>query len=126
MTWNSRSKEVDSMTSTLTLRAMTSTTSSQPGSPQGQGLRFDAPHDAQDVANVLRQLTLQAFHAIKPTARDVDLRGVYGEIVRLEAEIDRLGLRKLLTYTSALRRRVESAMRRDPSDAAVVKLSNKI
>ncbi|APW64099.1 hypothetical protein [Paludisphaera borealis] len=99
------------MTSSLTLRAMMPTPSSQPGSPQGQGLRFDPPHDAQDVANILRQLTLQAFHAVKPTARGFDLHGVHGEIVRLEAEIDRLGMRKLLSYTSALRRRVESAMK---------------
>lgn len=98
------------MTPTLTLRAMTTIPSSQPVSPQGQGLRFDPPHDARDVADILRRLTLQAFHAIKPTSRRLDLQGVHGEIVRLEAEIDRLGMRKLLTYTSALRRRVESAM----------------
>lgn len=114
------------MTSTLTLRAMTTTPSPQPGSSQGPGLRFDAPHDARDVANILRQLTLQAFHAVKPTARGVDLHGVHGEIVRLEAEIERLGIRKLLSFTSALRRRVESAMKQSASDDAFAKLSNKI
>jgi hypothetical protein len=103
--------EVKLMTPILSLRAMTTLPSSQPGPPQGQGLRFDSPHDAQDVAHILRQLTLQAFHAVKPASRGSDLRNVHGEIVRLEAAIDRLGMRKLLTYTSALRRRVESAMK---------------
>lgn len=97
------------MTPMLGARAMTTTPSSQPVPPQGQGLRFDPPHDAEDVANTLRQLTLRAFQAVKPTAPDLDLQGVHREIVELEAALDRLDMRKLLTYTSALRRRVESA-----------------
>jgi hypothetical protein len=104
-------KEVDSMTPMLTLRPMTTSSSTQAGSSQSQGLRFDLSHDPQDVANTLRQLTLRAFDAVKAPGRSLELRGVHADIVRLEAEINRLGLGELLTYTSALRRRVESAMR---------------
>lgn len=99
------------MTPMLTRNAMTTPPKhAEPAAPQGQGLRFDPPHDAQDVANVLRRLTLQAFHAVKPTSQPRDLHRVHGEIVRLEDEITRLGLPKLLTFTASLRRRVESAM----------------
>ena len=98
------------MTPMLGTRAMANTPSSQSVPPQGQGVRFDPPHDAQDVANSLRQLTLRAFQAVKPTAPARDRQGVHGDLVQLEADLDRLGLRRLLTYTSALRRRVESSM----------------
>jgi hypothetical protein len=77
---------------------------------QDPGLRFDPPHDSGEVANLLRQVTLRAFHAIQPAARGRDLPDVHSDIVALEAAIDRLHLPKLLTYTTALRRRVESAM----------------
>lgn len=82
----------------------------QPVPPQGQGLRIDRPHDAQDVANSLRQLTLRAFQAVQPTAPAHDRRGVHGELVQFEAALGRLGLPSLLNYASALRRRVESAL----------------
>jgi hypothetical protein len=90
---------------------MTPTLSTRPGAHHGQGLRFDPPRDAQDVANSLRHLTLRAFHAVRSDDEGIDLPAVHRDIVRLEAEIDRLGLGKLLSYTSALRRRVEAAMK---------------
>ena len=98
------------MTPMLGKRAMKTTPSSQPVPPQGPGVRFDPPHDAQDVANSLRRLTLRAFQVVKPTAAADDRHGVHGELVQLEAALDDLGLRNLLTYTTALRRRVESVM----------------
>lgn len=98
------------MTSILGERAMTNSTSFQPVPPPGQGVRFDAPHDAHEVAKSLRQLTLRAFQAVKPAAPPHDRRDVHGEIVEFEAALDHLGLSKLMSYTSALRRRVESSM----------------
>jgi hypothetical protein len=90
--------------------AMTTTPSPQPVPPHGQGVRFDPPHDAQDVADTLRRVTLRAFQAVKPTAPARDRHGVHGDLVQLEAALDDLGLRNLLTYTTALRRRVESVL----------------
>lgn len=98
------------MTPMLGKRAMTNMPSSQPVPSPGSGVRFDPPHDVQDVADSLRQLTLRASQAVKPTAPALDRHGVHGDIVQFEAALDRLGLRKLLSYTSALRRRVESVM----------------
>jgi hypothetical protein len=110
MTWKPRSKEVEFMTSTTAIRAMTPTLSTRPGAQHGKGPRIDPPRDAQDVANHLRQLTLRAFHAVRSDGDGPNLPDVHRDIVRLEAEIDRLGLGKLLSYTTALRRRVEAAM----------------
>jgi hypothetical protein len=59
----------------------------------------------------LRHLTLRAFHAVRSPDDGHELPAVHRDIVRLEAELDSLGLGKLLSYTSALRRRVESAMK---------------
>jgi len=90
---------------------MTPTLSTRPDERRGQGLRFDPPRDAQDIATNLRHLTLRAFHAVRSVADGPDLHAVHRDILRLETEIDRLGLGKLLSYTSALRRRVEAAMK---------------
>lgn len=99
------------MTSISSPRAMTPRVSNRTGAPHGQGLRFDPPRDAQEVANSLRRLSLHAFHAVRSDEKGPNLPDVHREIVRLEAEIHRLGLGKLLSYTAALRRQVESAMK---------------
>lgn len=102
------------MTKSRPIQTTMQLTSTSNDSTNGRDHRADPPHDGHDVAIQLRRVSLRAFHAVNdalnaPDRHPAMLREVHAEIVVLEAEIGRLGLRGLHSYVASLRRQVESA-----------------
>lgn len=70
-----------------------------------------SPSPTAHIAELIRGTTLRAHEALQTAQPDpVTLMSVRAEVVHLECELNRLGLRGLRRFAESLRRRIESAL----------------
>lgn len=70
-----------------------------------------ASADSAHIAEQLRYTTFRAHDALKATQPNTQtLRSIRAEVVGLEHEIERLGLRALRPFLNSLRRKLEDSL----------------